>query len=111
MDVCAICGKELNGYYVVDLNNEQIKVCESCNSKLKNGKISLNDISSDAVKNITASIKKEEERIERKIAAQKDNPLYDDIHQISGDIRFIKNIIIIGLIISIISGILSIFTF
>ena len=37
---------------------------------------------------------KEKERIENKIVAQKNNPLYDDIHQIAGDLRFIKNLII-----------------
>lgn len=26
------------------------------------------------------------------------NPLYDDIHQIAGDLRFIKNLIIVGLV-------------
>lgn len=108
-DVCALCGKELNGYYAVDFNNEQYKVCESCNSKLKNGKVSLNELSSDIAKNITESIKKEEDIMKRKIIAQKDDPLYDDIHQIAGDIRFLKNLIIIGLIISIVLGILSVF--
>lgn len=107
-DICDLCGKELNGYYTVEFNNEQYKVCENCNSKLKKGQISFNNQQLDIDNNIIESIKKEEDRIERKIIAQKDNPLYDDIHQIAGDIRFLKNIVIIGLIISIISGILSV---
>lgn len=65
-DDCALCGKELNGYYSVKINNEQYKVCESCNSKLKNGKISFNDLQLDISNNITESIKKEEDRIEKK---------------------------------------------
>lgn len=65
-DVCALCGKELNGYYTVEFNNEQYKVCESCNSKLKYGKISFNDQQINRVSNITESIKKEEDRIEKK---------------------------------------------
>lgn len=40
----------------------------------------------------------EKKRIENKIIAQKNDPLYDDIHQIAGDLRFIKNLIIIGLV-------------
>lgn len=110
-DICALCGKELNGYYAVEFNNEQYKICENCNSKLKKGQISFDDKQLNIASNIIESIKREEDRTERKIIAQKDNPLYEDIHQIAGDIRFIKNIIIIGLIISIISGILSIAIF
>lgn len=110
-DVCALCGKELSGYYSVDYNNKQYKVCEDCYPKLKKGQISFDDQQLDMSNNIIGSIKKEENRIERKIIAQKDNPLYEDIHKIAGDIRFIKNIIIIGLIISIISGILSVVVF
>lgn len=36
------------------------------------------------------------------------NPLYDDIHQIAGDLRFIKNLIIIGLICGFILGIIAV---
>lgn len=35
------------------------------------------------------------------------NILYNDLHQIAGDLRFIKNFIIIGLILSILFGIIS----
>ena len=35
------------------------------------------------------------------------NPLYDDIHQIAGDLRFIKNLIILGIVCSIILGIID----
>lgn len=35
------------------------------------------------------------------------NPLYDDIHQIANDLRFIKNLIIVGLVASIIMGIIA----
>lgn len=53
--------------------------------------------------------KKEKERIENKIIAQKNDPLYDDIHQIAGDLRFIKNLIIVGLVCGFILGIIGIF--
>ena len=52
--------------------------------------------------------KKEKERIENKIVAQKNDPLYDDIHQIAGDLRFIKNLIIIGLVCGFILGIIGV---
>lgn len=108
-NICAVCGKELNGYFSLNIDGKQYKLCENCNIKMKKGKLSADDLLADTVKNITESVKKEEERIERKIIAQKDDPLYDDIHQIAGDIRFLKNLVIIGLILSIVSGILSVF--
>ena len=36
---------------------------------------------------------------EKKNAARETDPLYDDIHQIAGDLRFIKNFIIISVIV------------
>ena len=50
----------------------------------------------------------EKERIENKITAQENDPLYDDIHQIAGDLRFIKNLIIIGIVCGFILGIIGI---
>ena len=35
------------------------------------------------------------------------NPLYDDIHQIAGDLRFIKNLIIIGLVCGVVLGLIG----
>ena len=52
--------------------------------------------------------KQEKERIENKIVAQKNDPLYDDIHQIAGDLRFIKNLIIIGLVCGVVMGIIGV---
>lgn len=107
-NICAVCGKELSGYFSLDIDGKQYKLCEKCNTKIKSGKININDLSSDTVKDIEESIIKEEERLERKISAQKNDPLYDDIHQIAGDLRFLKNLVIIGLIISLMSSILLI---
>lgn len=107
-DVCACCGKEVHGYFNVEIDKQTYKLCENCNIKMKKGQISASDLLSPMVKGLEESIKREEERIERKLSAQKDDPLYDDIHQIAGDLRFLKNLVIIGLILSIISGILSI---
>ena len=52
--------------------------------------------------------KKEKERIENKKAAQRNDPLYDDIHQIAGDLRFIKNLIIISIACGFILEIISV---
>ena len=106
INISAVCGKELSGYFSLDIDGKQYKLCEKCNTKMKSGKISINDLSSATVKDIEESIIKEE-RLERKISAQKNDPLYDDIHQIAGDLRFLKNLVIIELIISLILSILS----
>ncbi|MDE6687685.1 MAG: hypothetical protein K2K17_10260, partial [Lachnospiraceae bacterium] len=94
--ICAVCGKELSGYFSIDIDGKQYKLCENCNSKMKNGELFADDLLTDTIKNIEEAIKKEEERVERKVTAQKNNPLYEDIHQIAGDLRFLKNLVIIG---------------
>lgn len=102
-DTCAVCGKELNGYFVAKINGKEYMLCENCNAKMDSGKLSISDLSSDIVNDITQSIKKEDEKIERKTIAQQNDPLYDDIHQMANDIRFLRNLVIIGLIISVLS--------
>lgn len=58
-------------------------------------------------------IKRYKEEQQRQEAIQQEkynnsltNPLYDDIHQIAGDLRFIKNLIILGIVCSVILGII-----
>lgn len=102
-DTCAVCGKELNGYFVKEINGKEYMLCENCNAKINAGKLSISDLSSDIVNDITQSVRKEDEKIERKIIAQQNDPLYDDIHQMANDIRFLRNLVIIGLIISVLS--------
>lgn len=102
-NLCAVCGKELNGYFVTTINNKEYKVCEKCNTKIKSGKLSISDLSLNTVDDIEQSIKKEHEKIQRKVIAQQNDPLYDDIHQIANDIRFLRNLVIIGLILSVLS--------
>lgn len=55
----------------------------------------------------------EKQRLEREEIVQKNkelydsrksNPLYEDIHQIAGDIRFIKNLIIFGIVVAVLFG-------
>ena len=45
---------------------------------------------------------------ENKIITQQSNPLYDDIHQIAGDLRFIKNLIVIGLVCGVVMWIIGV---
>lgn len=48
-----------------------------------------------------------EKAVIQKIEITQNHPLYHDIHQIAGDIRFIKNLIIAGLAICFIFGIIG----
>jgi len=53
-------------------------------------------------------MEKQRQRQKRlKEIAQQNNPLYDDIHQIAQDLHFIKNLIIVILILSVIVGIIT----
>lgn len=54
-------------------------------------------------KNYQSEVKKHESLMKETIS----NPLYQDLHQLAGDIRFIKNIIIIGIIFEIINIMIS----
>lgn len=127
-DVCNCCGKKIPfldvDFDYIEISNETYRICSKCRSKINAynfGGISIDEIISDAthekVVNYLRNIKsdeeiehekKEKERIENKKAAQKNDPLYDDIHQIAGDLRFIKNLIIIGLVSGFILGIVGV---
>lgn len=37
-------------------------------------------------------------KAQQKIEATENHPLYNDIHQIAGDIRFLKNLVILGIV-------------
>lgn len=51
--------------------------------------------------------KQAEQKKQEKCSAQQTDPLYDDIHQIAGDVRFIKNFIIVSIIISLVVMVIS----
>lgn len=128
-DVCSCCGKKISfldvDFDYIEIDKESYRICNKCRSKISaynSGDISVDEVVSDAthenVSNYLRNIKsdeeienekKEKERIENKMVAQKNNPLYDDIHQIAGDLRFIKNLIIVGLVCGFILGIIGIF--
>lgn len=125
--ICTCCGKKIPildvDYEYIEIYKQEYKICGKCRSKInayRAGNISIDEIISDAtdkkVSEYLRNIKleemeheiKEKERMENKIVAQKYNPLYDDIHQIAVDLRFIKNLIIIGLVCSFILGFIGV---
>lgn len=57
-DVCACCGKVLDGYSNVEIDGQTYKLCGNCNFKMKKGKLSVSDSSSPMVKNLEVSVKK-----------------------------------------------------
>lgn len=128
-DICTCCGKKIPfldvDYDYIEIDKVEYRLCGKCRSKINaynNGNIPVEEVITDATdKKIADYIKtikseedielekQEKERIENKIVAQKNDPLYDDIHQIAGDLRFIKNLIIIGLVCGFILGLIGIF--
>lgn len=58
-------------------------------------------------KNYQSEVKKYESLVKEKQDNVISNPLYEDLHQLKGDIRFIRNIIIIGIIFEFINVIVS----
>jgi hypothetical protein len=128
-DICSCCGKKISfldvDFDYIEIDNESYRICGKCRSKISAynlGDISVDEVISDVthekvadyLRNIKSGEeiekeKKEKERIENKIIAQKNDPLYDDIHQIAGDLRFIKNLIIVGLVCGFILGLIGVF--
>lgn len=126
-DICACCGKKIPFLYVdydyIKIDGTEFRMCRNCNRKIKayySGNISLNEIISDATnKNIADYFingshekdngleKTEKEQIDNNMMERKNEIFYNDVHQIAGDLRFIKNIIIIGLAFGLILGIIS----
>lgn len=133
-NICACCGKKIPfldvGFDLIEIAGEDYYVCSSCNSNFsafKKGSLPLEELVNDSTKSqlkqyfedsapdgkVVQDVKQqehqEEQRLQQKLAAQKSDPLYDDIHQIAGDLRFIKNLIIIGLICGFVLGIIGVF--
>ncbi|MFR2139669.1 MAG: hypothetical protein ACLS47_07130 [Clostridium sp.] len=97
---------------MLNIANKEYVVCHKCCYKINsyvNGNITVDDIISDVTdKDVAAylmNLKSEKEkgnvRIDHKVMMQQNNPLYDDIHQIAEDLRFIKNFILFCIICSV----------
>ncbi len=127
-DVCSCCGKKISfldvDFDYIEIDNESYRICGKCRSKINiynSGNISVDEVISDATHERVADYlrkiksdetieyeRKEKEQIENKKIAQKNDPLYDDIHQIAGDLRFIKNLVIIGIVCGFIMGFIGV---
>ncbi|MBQ3512560.1 MAG: hypothetical protein IJA32_02000 [Lachnospiraceae bacterium] len=132
-NICSCCGKKLPfldvGFDMIEIDREDYYICSVCNSNFadyKKGNLSLDELVYDSTKpklrqhfenhapdgkvveEIEQKKRQEEQRMQRKLTAQENEPLYDDIHQIAGDLRFIKNLIIFGLVCGVVLGIIGV---
>ena len=124
---CSLCGKNVglmepfsNKRYTYHGNVMNFGFCGDCYPKimaLEKGEITLPEIMTNnteiqlvdyyrCVIDEDPEVMTEEEH--SKLQAQKTDPLYDDIHQIATDLRFIKNYLVICIIIGAILGLISI---
>ena len=104
---------ELFSQYKNMTDEELLKIVNSGDDYQQIAKEVASDIlksdRSEYYQNIQESEKQEAER-QQKIELTENHPLYNDIHQIAGDIRFLKNLIIVGLILGIILTLVGVFT-
>lgn len=127
-EICSCCGKKISfldvDFDLIEIDKKDYKICSTCNgnfSAYKSGDILFEELVSDSTEpklkeyfkqyapdgKVAEEIRQQKQRIQRKLVAQENDPLYDDIHQIAGDLRFIKNLIIIGLVCGFILGLLT----
>lgn len=92
--------------YDMEELKEVINDSESSEEAIAAAKYIISGDSSE-VRNFQSEIKKHEELIKTKHDNMISNPLYEDIHQLSKDIRFIRNIIILEIFLGIVNVILS----
>lgn len=129
--MCSWCGKKLGftdmNYSYETVGNKQHCICGVCSTKVhsaKNGDVTFDEIKteetiSELFYHLAGQAELTDEMIEErqlrqeqqkiKEEAQQTNPLYDDIHQIAGDLRFIKNFIIFYIVASISVGLIYLF--
>ena len=104
---------ELLSQYKNMTDEELLKIVNSGDDYQQIAKEVASDIlksdRSEYYQNIQESEKQEAER-QQKIELTENHPLYNDIHQIAGDIRFLKNLVIVGLILGIILTLVGVFT-
>lgn len=104
---------ELLSQYKNMTDEELLKIVNSGDDYQQIAKEVASDIlksdRSEYYQNIQEAEKQEAER-QQKIELTESHPLYNDIHQIAGDIRFLKNLVIVGLILGIILTLVGVFT-
>lgn len=128
-DICSCCGKKIPfldvGFDMFEIDQWDYRICSSCNGKFsafKRGDISYVELVTDLTnpklkeyfkqfspdEKVVREVKQKEQKLQIKLEAQEYNPLYDDIHQIAGDLRFIKNLIIFSIICGAVLGIIGV---
>ena len=129
---CSWCGRKIGSfdftYTYEQVGTKEHFICDECSAKVsaaKSGKVAFGKIRTEktdpALFNFYAEqVKSPEEKIQIEKAKkdqqrikeqfQQTNPLYDDIHQIAGDLRFIKNYLVICIVIGIVLGFIWLIT-
>ena len=126
--ICSWCGEQIGftdmTYTCWPVGEKMHCVCSKCSGKIscaKNGHITFKEIATEKtvpelLNHFAKQVENSEEMIQAKKlkqeqqqikeAAQQTNPLYDDIHQIARDLRFIKNYLIFCIVVGIIWGLI-----
>ena len=129
---CSWCGRKIGSfdftYTYAQIGDQEHFICDECSAKVsaaQNGKVTFEEIKTektapDLFNHYVEQVKSPEEIIQHETAkkeqlrikeeSQKTNPLYDDIHQIAADLRFIKNFLIFCIIVGIIFGVILLVT-
>ena len=112
---CSWCGKRIGftdiSYTYETVGDREHFICGECSRKVaaaKEGTVTFAEIrqpeTAPELFNYFTGEKKVTEEQQIKEAAQKTDPLYDDIHQIAQDLRFIKNYLIFCIVTGCIVG-------
>ena len=124
---CGWCGTKIGftdfSYTVESVGNRDICICGECSNRIyraKAGKILFDEITTEATdpdlfNHISRQVKPAtDDLIQRRIReleqqgvkeeAQAVDPLYEDIHQIAQDLRFIKNYLIFCIVLGAVAG-------
>ncbi len=129
---CSWCGKKIGFFdltYTIEMvGDDGHLICSECSGKVfaaKNGTINFEEIKTERTApelyakladQATLSeeiiqareVRQKQEKI--KDDARQTNPLYDDLHQIAEDLRFIKNYLIFCIVVGIIFGFIWLIT-
>ena len=123
--ICSWCSKKIGFadimYDGIDTGTKWHYVCSDCCRKIdsvKKGYATVEEIATDGTDPELFNYYLEREEKSQKVIqqrrvteeSQQTNPLYDDIHQIAGDLRFIKNYLIFCIVVGIIFGIIWVVT-
>lgn len=123
---CSWCGKKIGFFDITytceTVDDKEYFLCGECTGKVsaaKNRTVSFEKIRTsntsqelfdylndqvDPSEERRQEIKARQEQAQRKEEARRSDPLYEDIHQIATDLRFIKNYLIVTIVAGLILG-------